>query len=156
MCMIIPIALENKSKADRTCGKCTKCCDGWLSGVAYGHEFRPGVPCHFVTRQGCSIYPIRPDEPCKTFRCHWKENTQIPDWMQPNLSGVIVMIRYLEKHRYIRMSYAGRMPSEQVFAWAEEHAKTGANIVGFDAEQYRIFSNNPEFVALAKQEFSVA
>ena len=66
------------------------------------------------------------------------------------------MIRYLEKHRYIRMSYAGRMPSEQVFAWAEEHAKTGANIVGFDAEQYRIFSNNPEFVALAKQEFSVA
>jgi hypothetical protein len=54
------------------------------------------------------------------------------------------------------MSYAGQMPSERVLAWAEEHAKTGANIVGFDAEQYRIFSNNPEFVALAKQEFSVA
>jgi hypothetical protein len=153
--MIIPLALETTKKADRSCGSCTKCCDGWLSGTAYGHDFSPGKPCYFANRSGCSIYPIRPESPCKTFVCHWKENTQIPDWLTPAKSGIIILIRYLESQRYLRLTYAGRMPTEQILEWAEQHAATGANIVGFDNTGVRIFSNNEKFKQAAAREFGI-
>jgi hypothetical protein len=33
---MIPIA-----NAERTCGGCTACCDGWLTGNILGHELAP-------------------------------------------------------------------------------------------------------------------
>ena len=33
--------------AQRQCGSCTACCDGWVEGTIRGHEMKPGVPCHF-------------------------------------------------------------------------------------------------------------
>lgn len=152
--MIIPLVLETAKKADRSCGSCTKCCDGWLSGTAYGHDFSPGKPCYFVTRKGCSIYPIRPDSPCKTFRCHWKENTRLPDWMQPSKSGVIVMVRYLKGIRHLRIINAdNRLPDEKVYAWADEYAATGTPIVAYTYNGVRLFSNNAEFTQAVNEEF---
>jgi len=48
---MIPIA-----HAERTCGGCTACCDGWLTGNILGHELAPGKPCHFRGDGGCTIY----------------------------------------------------------------------------------------------------
>jgi hypothetical protein len=87
--------------------------------------------------------------------CHWKENTQIPDWLTPVKSGIIILVRYLENQRYLRLTYAGRMPTEQIFEWAEKHAATGANIVGFDNNGIRIFSNNEKFKQAAAKEFGL-
>jgi len=73
----------------RSCDTCTKCCEGWLSGNAYEHQFYPGVPCAYLGK-GCTIYKNRPENPCKTFVCEWLADESIPYWMRPDLSGVIL------------------------------------------------------------------
>jgi hypothetical protein len=47
------------------------------------------------------------------------------------------------------------MPTEQIFEWAQQHAETGANIVGFDNNGIRIFSNNEKFKQAAAKEFGL-
>ena len=32
----------------RTCGDCTKCCEGYMSGVVFGKPFYAGNPCHLL------------------------------------------------------------------------------------------------------------
>jgi hypothetical protein len=83
----------NKSgpqKVLRSCGECTACCEGHLEGWAYGHHFYLGRPCHFMKPGGCSIYPDRPAEPCKRFKCAWLSEDFLPFWFRPDKSNVIV------------------------------------------------------------------
>ena len=62
----------------RSCGSCTKCCEGWLSGEALGHKFYPGKPCHFIAiGKGCSVYAKRPQEPCVSYKCGWISNEAV-------------------------------------------------------------------------------
>mgnify|MGYP000107760900 CR=1 FL=1 len=74
----------------KQCGSCTKCCEGWLAGNAYAHQFYPGVPCAYLDN-GCTIYKSRPEKPCKTFVCEWLVDESIPAYMQPNVSGAIII-----------------------------------------------------------------
>jgi hypothetical protein len=39
---------------------------------------------------GCSIYPDRPQEPCKRFECVWLTDDILPVWFRPDKSNVIV------------------------------------------------------------------
>jgi hypothetical protein len=39
---------------------------------------------------GCSIYPDRPEEPCKRFKCVWLTEDILPAWFRPDKSNVIV------------------------------------------------------------------
>lgn len=73
----------------RSCGECAKCCEGWLSGVAYGHAFSPGTPCFFLERT-CSIYKDRPLDPCRNYRCGWLSEDVFPMWMKPNLVNILI------------------------------------------------------------------
>jgi len=74
----------------RHCGQCTKCCEGWLSATVYAHQMYPGVPCAYLTNT-CTIYKNRPENPCKAFVCEWLADESIPAYMQPNLSGAIII-----------------------------------------------------------------
>ena len=74
----------------KQCGSCTKCCEGWLAGNAYAHQFYPGVPCAYLGN-GCTIYKNRPENPCKKFVCEWLVDESIPAYMQPNVSGAIII-----------------------------------------------------------------
>ena len=78
------------TETKRECGDCTACCEGWLSGVVHDREFYPGMPCHFKGCNGCSIYENRPESPCKTYSCEWLKNDNVPEWMKPSKSGVII------------------------------------------------------------------
>jgi hypothetical protein len=78
------------TETKRECGDCTACCEGWLSGVVNDREFYPGMPCHFKGCNGCSIYEDRPESPCKTYSCEWLKNNNVPEWMKPSKSGVII------------------------------------------------------------------
>lgn len=78
------------TETKRECGGCTACCEGWLSGVVHDREFYPGMPCHFKGCNGCSIYEDRPESPCKTYSCEWLKNDNVPEWMKPSKSGVII------------------------------------------------------------------
>ena len=78
------------TETKRECGECGACCEGWLTGVVRDREFYPGMPCHFRGCDGCSIYEDRPEYPCKTYSCEWLKSDNLPMWMKPSESGVII------------------------------------------------------------------
>ena len=74
----------------RSCGECSACCQGWLEDKKL--DMYPGKPCAHHCDTGCSIYPDRPETPCRTFRCAWLDNdVDYPEDFRPDLSGVILM-----------------------------------------------------------------
>lgn len=109
--------MEAPVVAQRTCGTCTACCEGWLSGAAYNYPFAPGMPCQFKGDGCCSIYDQRPDNPCKSYRCEWLRNPQIPAWMQPNLVGVILTTRSSDDVFFLDASECGKPMSSRVLKW---------------------------------------
>ena len=77
---------------DRKCGNCSLCCEGIISGEAYGHVFENNIPCYFLTKNNikkCSIYGNHPPV-CKYFKCEWLINRSLPEWVKPNLSGILI------------------------------------------------------------------
>jgi hypothetical protein len=104
---------------ERSCGTCTKCCEGYLTGVAHGIPFFSGKPCHFVDmNSGCSIYEDRPDDPCNSFKCGWLTEPNFPEWLKPNLSNVIFTSNELDGHYYIYAKEAGATMDAMVLSWA--------------------------------------
>ena len=102
---------------DRSCDGCTKCCDGWLSGHAYGKYFNPGRPCHFAGVNGCTIYNDRPDDPCKTFNCEWILNADIPEWLKPDRANVIIIKRNKDGIEYWKVVEAGAKITVEAVTW---------------------------------------
>ncbi|MEI6797720.1 MAG: hypothetical protein WCO04_00705 [Pseudomonadota bacterium] len=102
----------------RVCGDCSKCCDGYLQGAAYGRPFWKGRPCHFLDAGKCSIYGNHPEDPCKTFKCVWLANTDIPGWMRPNDVNAILVWRRKEGFEYLDLSEAGEKLRAEVLSWA--------------------------------------
>lgn len=108
----------------RECDGCTKCCDGSLSGNAHGHDFYPGKPCYFVIlNKGCTIYEDRPKSPCKAFECLWKLNPEIPDYLKPNLSGVIAYAVNEAGEDHLLVHDVGDNYSLDHVEWYKEFAK---------------------------------
>ena len=85
---VIPIV-----SAERNCDGCTVCCDGWLAGKANEHYFYPGQKCYHVSDNGCTIYEDRPEIPCKTFKCGWLLDKEIPEWMKPSNIQAIILVK---------------------------------------------------------------
>lgn len=106
----------------RNCDGCTKCCEGWLTGTIHGKSMWPGKPCHFVQLgKGCSIYEARPDDPCKSFICEWKRDFDIPEWLKPSLSNVIIRKSYVKISdvdvEFIQVIEAGSVITSQILNW---------------------------------------
>ncbi len=67
-------------KTLRSCQSCTACCTylkiesqpGYTTRYDTGEDLaKPaGVPCRFLSTQGCSIYDVRP-QVCRKFACDW-------------------------------------------------------------------------------------
>ena len=73
----------------RECGSCSLCCKvvgveelGKPEGTWCQH-CKPGF-------HGCTIYKDRP-QGCRDFTCAWLESVNIPDFMAPILSHVVIM-----------------------------------------------------------------
>lgn len=98
------LALEVLSKS---CGDCTKCCDGWLMANINGHEMSPGKPCIFVKTGGCSIYESRPEDPCVKFKCEWLINPYLDESLKPINSNIIILRRQISGISYLVARYAG-------------------------------------------------
>jgi hypothetical protein len=81
----------------RNCQPCTACCEGWLDIVHPVAKAHLGAPCTHCTSEGCDIYEDRPQDPCQSFHCAWRqENSLLPHTMRPDISGVIVMTDQLQ------------------------------------------------------------
>ena len=112
---------------ERSCGSCTKCCEGWAYGNIYGQELKPGTPCRFVEAgSGCSIYKNRPVEPCVVFKCAWLEDPEVPDWVKPERSGLICSIDPKmpagSKPTHLSVLAAGGVITDEYRDWAKMYA----------------------------------
>lgn len=106
----------------RLCGNCTKCCDGYLHGEAYGKKFFKGTPCHFVSEKGCSIYKDRPFSPCQTYSCVWLHDKYLPEWLKPSLSNVIVSKRNEKDFDFIEVIEAGKIIESNILIWLIDYS----------------------------------
>lgn len=79
----------------KSCGDCTACCSGALSGEAHGHFFYKGRPCFFLGSKGCSIYESRPENPCVSFKCGYLSENFFPEWMRPDQCGILATLRVM-------------------------------------------------------------
>jgi len=130
----------------RSCGECAKCCEGWLSGTAYGHAFSPGRPCFFLEKT-CSIYQDRPVDPCRNYRCSWLSEELFPMWMKPSLANVIITKKDDEERKvsYYIVDQAGETFDARALRWLAAWATdTQSNI------EYRL---NGEVKRLGSPEF---
>jgi len=109
---IIPIVTENRS-----CGDCTLCCEGWLVGNVQGHEIYPGRKCHFVdVGKGCTIYDERP-EMCQKYECQWLIDKNIPEWLKPNRSDVILKVKEIHGYTYLEVTETGKKIDSEILSW---------------------------------------
>lgn len=110
----------------RECGDCTRCCEGFNSGGAYGHKFGnvDGVrtPCFFLEQGlGCTIYEDRPQNPCAAYKCEWLVNNDIPEEFKPNKSDVILT----KKGRsYLVANDTGDNPSDEYKEWLLKYVES--------------------------------
>ena len=138
-------------KNERSCGECSKCCEGWISGEAYGHKFYKGCPCFFLEKT-CSIYDLRPNEPCKSYKCAWLEEEIFPLWLKPSMSNVIITKRYRKLDNreiyYYAIDETGKKIDSSVLNWLILFAlNKNVNILyRIDGGPNRIGSN--EFLSL--------
>lgn len=115
---IIPARQPAANTNQRQCGSCTACCDGWLASTIYGHDMKPGQPCHFVQAGGCSIYERRPDSPCREFACTWVvPDSPLPDSFKPDQLGIIIIAIKWRGQQAYRLCSAGRDPDPALLAW---------------------------------------
>ena len=87
----------------KSCGDCTKCCDGSL-GVPYPTEEKA---CLFMVNTGCSIYEDRPDFPCKSFKCEWLRDESMPEELKPNKTNIVLYPRTEDGIKYLELIKAG-------------------------------------------------
>jgi hypothetical protein len=132
--------------AQRQCGSCTACCDGWVEGTIYGHEMKAGVPCHFRGEGCCTIYERRPQDPCRKFVCGWlAPGSPFPDSFRPDQLGVmIVQTSWRNRPAFILRS-AGRDPDEALLAWMRSFSVESGAPFFYESQGERFGFGPPEF-----------
>ena len=132
--------------AARSCGTCTACCDGWLTGTVRGHEMKPGVPCHFRGADCCTIYEERPTHPCRSFFCAWRlQGNPFPESFRPDRLGVIIVERRWRDRPGYELISAGRDPDEDLLDWMRELSTATGNPFLYSIDGYYRAFGVPEF-----------
>lgn len=131
----------------RSCGSCTKCCDGWLSGDVKGHAMYPGKPCFFVESSvGCKDYHNRPYSPCITFSCEWLKNENIPEHMYPENCGYIIADQEINNIKFLKVVRAPNGPNVNDLSWLITNAiKNNINFV-WDTDDKMFWIGSNEFI----------
>ena len=149
------IAIKTISRA---CAGCTMCCQGWLTGKAWGHSFYPGQPCGWLGTTGCTIYQNRPKDPCQTFECLWKRDLILPDWLRPDKSGVIMKWSVLDSWSFIIAVARRKNIDARIHDWANNHANQFKvnMIVPTHSGTWKIYSNDQTFRDRAAEIYIVS
>jgi uncharacterized cysteine cluster protein YcgN (CxxCxxCC family) len=138
----------------RSCGTCTKCCEGYLSGEALGHTFYPGKPCHFIAiGTGCTVYDNRPKEPCVSYKCLWLTNEDMPEWMKPSDINSIIDIRHIDVYQYLNLKEAGSSVQARVLSWFFKYALSKNLNAAWEVEGGLNWIGSIEFTAAMDAKF---
>lgn len=137
----------------RSCGDCTKCCEGWLVGEALGHKFYQSKPCHFIAiGKGCTVYAKRPQDPCVSFKCAWLADESIPEWMKPSEVNAIITQKTKNGIEYIFLVEAGSTLSSRALTWVIEYALSNKLNLVWSVEGGLHWFGSPEFNQLMMEE----
>ena len=80
-------------------------------------------PCVFVELgKGCKEYEKRPVDPCRTFKCDWLTNPDIPESFKPSRSNSIIITRKVNGVEYTRLLEAGKKLDSEVLSWTVSYA----------------------------------
>lgn len=132
--------------SSRSCGSCTKCCEGYTSGGVYDHKFGNGIPCFFLEiGLGCTIYEDRPHAPCQTYKCHWLINPEIPEHFKPEISHIMVTRR---GQRFFVLTNCGPNPNQEVIEWYKTWATENKFNLAYYQNDQDIFFGDPGFVEM--------
>lgn len=139
--------IEVSISKPRDCSNCTKCCDGFTSATIYGHVMGSGVPCHFVNiGKGCNIYDDRP-RLCKTFKCNWLINNDVPEELKPNLTGSMPALTSTpDGVEYILITNVGNDPREDVLDWYKQYSESKGYGLVYTINGVKHFVGTKEFV----------
>jgi len=138
----------------RSCGTCTKCCEGHLAAEIRGHSMYPGKPCFFVEiGKGCNDYENRPKDPCKTFECEWLKNPVMPDLMKPEISGVIVTWQKINDIKFLKMSKAPGEANADNLTWFIMYALKNKLNCAWDTNLKMYWIGTAEFTKAMNEEF---
>ncbi len=109
---------------------------------------KPGKPCHFVSKNGCSIYAMRPYNPCKGFKCVWKQTSAVPLEFKPDLIDMIMIDKTIDDIPYVYIVPAGKEISLEILDWAVSAVNAGSidNIVYTKDDKVRVISRDPTFI----------
>lgn len=139
----------------RSCGNCTKCCDGWLTGNIRGHDVFPGKPCFFVTiGVGCNDYHNRPHT-CKSFECQWLLDSNIPETLKPSVSDIIITKQDIDEIEYIKIVEAGNPNAENLKLIIDYYSASNINW-WCEIDQVNYVNGSEAFMALVESRFSVS
>jgi len=143
----------------KQCGTCTKCCDGTTSvgGDIFGHIYGNGKPCHFLnlTEKKCGIYKDRPNDPCKTYQCMWLKYEDVPLWMKPEYSNIIVSSYSFKGRDFLILTAMGKDYSAKYLSYVINYAKNNSIPLMYEIGQGIVFLNEPDFFQNALQESEV-
>ena len=92
----------------KNCDGCIACCNGTLVANIHGEEVNRSHPCSHICYEhmNCSQYHNRPPV-CSTFKCLWLTQDDMPEWLKPSESGVLLLHRkgYVEVHSVNGMKF---------------------------------------------------
>ena len=132
--------------SSRECGSCTKCCEGFTSGGAYGFKFGDSIPCHFLEiGLGCTIYEDRPKHPCQMYKCHWLTTPDVPEHFKPEISHIMATRR---GQSYIVLTNAGPNPNSEVIEWYKMWCFENDFNLAYSQNGQDHFFGNPDFVKM--------
>ena len=105
----------------RSCGSCTRCCEGSLSMEIQGIDIL-GKGCPLVLLdKGCGAHSERPMG-CAQFFCGWIKDETIPEHFKPNISNTIILLP-LRHPEILGLVLTGKEPmAADMLQWAQEYA----------------------------------
>ena len=106
----------------------------------------PGQHCHFLTAGACTIYPERPQSPCRNFICGWlMPDSPFPESWRPDRIGFIVVpMRWRDRPAFVLLS-AGRDPQRAQLADMRQIASAHGTPFFYQQNGERIGYGPPAF-----------
>ena len=132
----------------RSCGECSECCKGWVTGEIRGHQMYPGRPCFFLGNSGCSKYEERPAM-CSSYVCAWVESEELPEWLKPNISKTLVTRRMIGEIETYDAAECGVKMDSSVLSWLIIWALNNKKNLVYRVDGGINRIGSPEFLALS-------
>jgi hypothetical protein len=149
---------------NRSCGTCTKCCEGYLKAdislkdgtptIGMGIDEKGRKPCAFVkVGQGCTVYDKRPDHPCAIFKCDWLTNADMPESFIPENSKAIFTTRIMKGIEYTMLLEAGAKMDSEVLSWAIPWALANNKNIAWRVMENIFWIGSEEFNKMMDEDY---